>query len=335
MAVTQANILTNGAINTTGIAPNVPVVNGNASGSYAFPKTLQNQPFWMSFSFYQYQMPDLVAQNVYYADQGTIRLPFPNVMRDSHHVEYSAESLGLVGAAAVNAAKGAGGGLGGIAAGLGTGAGLGALGSAINGALGGGIAGQLVTGAQNVVGGVLQTAGLALNPFLSVMFKSPAFKQHQLSWKLAPTSQDESITLNSIINTFRGNMLPNLSNALGGTLLQYPNICQITISVNSDTYFTYAFKPAVIQNLDINWTGAGQPSFFGETKAPTEVEITLQLMEIEYWLGSDYGINPTNPVIQAIQQTAQTATQNLTTQPNSGQNYGTGVNFGDPVPSTQ
>jgi hypothetical protein len=304
------------SINQQGSSPAVPGV--GSTGSMYFPKDLSKQPFWISFSFYQYQMPDLIKQDVYYNDQGTIRLPLPNTMTDSQHVEYSAESLSLSQATSVAGAKAIGGpngSAGGVLAGLGIGAASGALSQAA-GALGGGGAQALYDGAKGVGAPVLQTAGMALNPFLSVMFKSPAFKQHSLSWKLSPSNEKESQTLNSIINTFRMNMLPNQSGALAGTLLTYPNIVQTTISVNNGQYFTYAFKPAVIQNMDINFAPSGQPSFFGNTKAPTEIEIRLQLMEIEYWLASDYGLQDNSlatkiseAVNSALNTVGQTATK--------------------------
>jgi hypothetical protein len=85
-------------------------------------------------------------------------------------------------------------------------------------------------------------------------------------------------------------MLPDQNGALGGTLLTYPNIVQVTVSVNDPTFFTYVFKPAVIESFSVNYTPGSQPSFFGTTKAPTEVILRLGLMEIEYWLSSDYGM---------------------------------------------
>jgi hypothetical protein len=304
---------------TIGQAPPLPGPQPQAKGGLNFPNDLSKQPYWMSFSFYQYQMPSLIQQNIYYADQGTIRLPLPNTLTDSQHVDYAAEPLQLVGAAAAATAQQIGG-AGGIAAGLGVGAAAGVLGG-LAGVLGGGAAAAAYKGAQGAGAAALQTAGLAVNPFLSVMFKSPAFKQHSLSWKLMPSNETESRILNNIVNTFRANMLPNQSGALGGTLLTYPNIVQTTISVNNGTYFTFAYKPAVIQNIDINFAAAGQPSFFWNG-APTEVEIRIQLMEIEYWLASDYGFADNSIATQIANALAQPAVQ---TPQNNGQTGGTQV----------
>ena len=63
----------------------------------------------------------------------------------------------------------------------------------------------------------------------------------------------------------------------------------ITISNANPNYFSYAFKPAIIKSVEINYAPEGQPSFFGETQAPTAVELRMELLEIEYWTQSDFG----------------------------------------------
>jgi hypothetical protein len=141
-------------------------------------------------------------------------------------------------------------------------------------------------------------SGSITNPLLTVLFKSPAFKKLQFEWKLAPSNESESRTVNSIINTIKYNMLPGTG--FGGGLLSYPNIVQLTISSRSADYFSYYFKPAVIESFSVNYTPSGTPSFFGTTKAPTEVQIRLGLMEIEYWLASDYGANREGVVGDAV-----------------------------------
>jgi hypothetical protein len=238
----------------------------------------------MTFCFYEYQMPDMISQTIkspLTEADNPIRLPMPNSMVDAQHVEYSAEGIGLAGAAAVTAAK--------TAENFNVNNLTGTIANAARAAAYG--IGSTAESFLNSTAGRAAgaTQGVALNPFLTVLFKSPAFKQHTLSWKLAPSNQAESSILNNIINKFRGNMLPNQSGALGGSLLTYPNIVQVTASGNNDQYFTYKFKPAVVRDISVNFTPQGQPSFFGSTKAPTEVELRVELMEIEYWLSNDYG----------------------------------------------
>jgi hypothetical protein len=257
-------------------------------GSLVFPVNLEKQPFWMSFSFYEYKMPNVVKQDVYYADKGTIRLPLPNSMVDDQKVQYNQEKLETVTGAAIGGLQNKDGG---AALAVGAVAGLKGLSNMLN------VGGQTGARAVEAIG---QAAGVTVNPFLTVMFKNPAFKNHAFEWKLSPSNQVESKELNSIVNKFKANMLPDQTGALGGSLLTYPNIVQITVSANSEDYFTYAFKPAVIESFTVNYTVGGQPSFFGSTKAPTEVSIRLGLMEIEYWLSSDYGQATKNSLAKSL-----------------------------------
>jgi hypothetical protein len=131
----------------------------------------------------------------------------------------------------------------------------------------------------------LQLGGLAQNPFLTVLFQSPAFKRHSFSWKLAPNNAQESNSLREIINAFKSNMLPGMSPNAGGTLLTYPNMA--IINLYPDETFLYKFKPCVVESLNVNYAVGGQPSFFKGTNAPTLVQIDVNFLEIEYWLKED------------------------------------------------
>lgn len=290
----------------------MPVTNGSeyltvnrkpqAGQSLTFPGDLVSYPFWMSFSFYQYRRPN-VGYNPNSFNRGitsisqqfmpngvqgpttgggilnsvgnTIRLPLPNQMVDNQEVQYTEEEAGLTAGMAINAFQQSGGG------------GVGAA-KAVGVAALGGLLGADRLSSSKAAALATQMMGVAVNPFLTVLFKSPKFKRHQLSWRLSPTNVKESATLNTILTTFRYNQLPSMSGAAGGALLTYPNIVQISVSNSSS--FLYRFKPAVIESLSINFTPGGQPSFFGRSGTPTEIEIRLSLLEIEYYLQDDYGI---------------------------------------------
>lgn len=264
--------------------------------SLVFPSDLARYSFWFTFTFYQYNVPLAGGQSgpqgsqVVLSNLGTVRLPMPNQMVDHSDVVYAVEELGLVAGAALAKFQQSGGSFGAALAGGATGLGVQAISNLTNAGPGG------TAGGGNIL---LQTQGLAVNPFLSVMFKSPAFKKHAFKWKLSPVNETESSNLNSIINTFRYNQLPSATSAFGGTLLAYPNIVQVTVSgstppaTNGPSMFSYTFKPAVIESFAANFAPNGQASMFGTTGAPTETEISISLLEIEYWLQNDYAGNPT------------------------------------------
>jgi len=140
---------------------------------------------------------------------------------------------------------------------------------------------------------LLAAAGQTANPFLAIMYRSPAFKTHNFMWRLSPSNKIESQTLNKIINTLKYNELPTFE--LSGFTLGYPNIVQVTLSCLTSDYFSFTYKPAVIRSFEVNYTPEGQPSFFGGSAtgdaAPTVVEIRMTITEIEYWTQSDFGLN--------------------------------------------
>jgi hypothetical protein len=80
-------------------------------------------------------------------------------------------------------------------------------------------------------------------------------------------------------------MLPAMAPSAGGTLLKYPNMAIISLSPNQD--YLYKFKPCVIESMSVNYASAGMPSFFKRSDAPVDVTISLNLLEIEYWLKED------------------------------------------------
>lgn len=285
------------AVNLTAVFNN----NANLSptGGLNFPSDLGSSsafPYWMSFSFYQYT-PVTFNNNVNLTDLGTIRLPLPNNMVDQQDVRFNATEMGLAIGMSMNQV-GSSNPIGGAAA-----------------ALGGSVVGKLA----NKFGGAdvanlgkypLQALGATLNPFMTVMFEAPSFKKHSFAWQLTPVSPGETQILNSIANTFKANQLPGT--ATGGLLLTYPSLVLIVVSNNDPNNFTYIFKPAVIESFSVNWTPAGQPSFFGSTKGPTMAEIRISLMEVEFWLNSDFtGTTVNNITIEQLQNTITSGVKSI------------------------
>lgn len=123
--------------------------------------------------------------------------------------------------------------------------------------------------------------GKAVNPFMFMMFKRPNFKEHTLQWTLAPNTPDESDTLRRIINTCKKAALPTKE----GLLMQYPDLCNVVLTAPGN--YLYKFKPCAIISVQVDYTGAGGPSFF-KTGAPTVVNLSLRLKEIELWSKDNY-----------------------------------------------
>jgi hypothetical protein len=126
--------------------------------------------------------------------------------------------------------------------------------------------------------------GNAVNPFQFMMFKRPGFKEHTLQWSLAPNTQQESDTLKKIINRCKKAALPSPSGGFAPGLVKYPEIAMV--SFKPDKYL-YKLKPCAIISVQVDYTGAGMPSFF-KSGAPTIVNLTLQLKELQLWSQDNY-----------------------------------------------
>jgi hypothetical protein len=287
LAIAGGVLTAEGAAIIKGALQNPEFIN-NSRYQYSeltFPEDLvtSERSFYITMQFMEYQRRSIFDQPFLDA-KGGIRLPIPNQLVDTMAVTYDqAEAPGAVGAAIEQGLKGRN------KQGSSDGAGiLQGLAGAAKGAVAGGALGALTGLAQAVGAPVeqgLQLGGLAQNPFLTVLFKQPQFKRHQFSWKLTPNNERESNNLRDIILTLKSNMLPAMAPSAGGTLLKYPNMAIISLSPNQD--YLYKFKPCVIESMSVNYASAGMPSFFKRSDAPVDVTISLNLLEIEYWLKED------------------------------------------------
>ena len=224
-----------------------------------------------------FQMSDYYRPSIFKAPKininSQVTLPIAANLVDTQRVTYAEESLGaLVGAAAEGAQPGQ------IAAG-----------ALLRGAVGGIERGLSVLGAGAAVPAVLQQFGVAANPFLTVMFKSPQFKRHQFAWRLSPNSRDETEALKRIIDRFRWASLPRALGSVGGAFLTYPNIVNVKFIPNEE--YMYVFKPCVIDSVSVAYAPNNIPAFFGRSQAPVEVELTLSLLEVEYWVQNHFNPN--------------------------------------------
>ena len=140
--------------------------------------------------------------------------------------------------------------------------------------------GATASSIMNVIG---PTFGYAINPMLWMLFQSPEFKEHTLSWTVVANNEQESNDIAKIIHEIKKHMSPAL--AFGGIAYSYPSVAHIKFHPNDD--FTFKFKPAVVLSVNVDYGGAGMPSFF-KNGAPTVVNISMLLKEIGLWTKQDY-----------------------------------------------
>ena len=256
--------------------------------SYVYPTDLvdDQRNMYIQIEFVKYEKRSVFSPP-FLSPLGGVALPIPKKINDQQAVVWEAVSGGMT-AAAIEAGKAANAAAGGGVAGAAAAAAAGATAGASYAALG---AGSAAAGSIGIDAGIFGAElGKAPNPFLTMLFKSGQFKEHTLNWTFTPHNQQESYNLVQIIQYFKYNMLPSyFGGALGGgLLLNYPNIA--ILRLYPDDFFTYRFKPCAIASVSTDYSGGGQPSFF-ENGAPTVINFSMQLKEIELWTQEDYGAN--------------------------------------------
>jgi hypothetical protein len=150
-----------------------------------------------------------------------------------------------------------------------------------------GLLGRVGSGlAPGAAGTVIEQAmGVAPNPWLTVVYQGPNFKDFKFSWKFSPDTAADSTVLLSVLNTFKKNMHSNLNAATNGVYLDYPRMVRPRFVPNDNTLWT--FKYCVLKEVVVNWASGGLPAFFHQTMAPVEVELVIVLQEIELWFRND------------------------------------------------
>lgn len=140
---------------------------------------------------------------------------------------------------------------------------------------------------------VLQLAGLAQNPFLTVLYNSPMYKRHSFHWTLIPENPDDSNILKHITNKFRFHEMPGINNsAPGGLLLNYPDMVKPLIV---PTGFFYDFKFCMIDPSRCELCTRRHTGIIHKDLVPTGIRIILHLLEIEYWTKGDVNDAIHNP----------------------------------------
>lgn len=287
----------------TGIGASVlkdPTALGQFMGNYRYPSDLTSgagRNFYIDIQFQKYQRRSIFMQPFMQA-MGGIQLPIPNTLNDVTLADWKPEAQPIVGAAIENALAQTGNDLSKLKqAGVSEAVSLsnqtlqnliaGGTVSALNnvGSILGSATGINFSGMNNSLNAALQLVGKSQNPFLTMMFKQPSFKEHSFQWRLAPRNAQESETIKQIILAFKANMLPAMAPGSGGIFLTYPNMAMISFYPAQD--FLYKFKPCVVTSFGVNYNGGGQPSFFRGTNAPTLIELSVRFLEIEYFLRED------------------------------------------------
>lgn len=248
---------------------NIEGENNSSVNFLQFPKDRAKYFMTLGMSDYSRKGKNLMEMSLNVTDH--ITLPLPQQMVDNHGVNYEQKELHQLAGSTV-------GGFSEL---------LGGNGSAAMSTFASGAFGVLAGVAQSAIGGNFSDAaaaqfGVAVNQFLTVMLKGPQYKKHEFSWKLSPRNEQESEAVRRIILTLNNAIAPGVF----GPLFTFPKVFEIKFNPNENVL--YKFKPAVIENMSVNYAPSGAPAFYRRTNAPDSVEIRLQFLELEFWLKDQF-----------------------------------------------
>lgn len=228
----------------------------------SFPSDLGNVGYYMTFIFSEYNRQSVFGPATPMMSGGAVALPMPDSINDNPTVDWEQTSVTekLVGGVQQMASSL---GVSGIIPGV----------------------GAATAAAGLYLGKLGAEQGLAINPFLIMLFKSSELKRFRFSWTLTPRTADESDTLNDIIKTFRRNMQPEPygSGLAGNAVLKYPLLVKPEFNPQ---HYMFKFKQCAIKSINVDYTGAGMPAFF-TTDAPVAVKLDIELFEVDTWTRRD------------------------------------------------
>jgi len=124
------------------------------------------------------------------------------------------------------------------------------------------------------------------NPYLKMLFRGLNFRNFEYLFKFTPHSEEESKQVQEIIQEFRRAALPSSRTEQGKPIanafkLGFPMELKIEYLYQGKTHqWLNKFKPCVITDLNVNYTGAG---FYASMRNgfPAQTELRLALSEID------------------------------------------------------
>jgi hypothetical protein len=237
-----------------------------------FPKDMGK--YWIYLGFEKANIGSITGANAPVRSRrgtGNVILPLPINLTDANHLEYQA--LSLTGAVAGMGANifDAVGGIGRIGNFFGVKAdNMGAF-------------GNFLTSGASALGNAAETAGAligeAVNTHQTLKFVQPTLKNHSFTWKLVPSSKEESEMLHTIIKYIKSRIYPTST----GLTFSYPDLVNVYM-YNADKMFY--FKPAYVSGFAVNYTTEGGPAFHKDSY-PVSVQIDMNITETSVWLSTD------------------------------------------------
>ena len=147
---------------------------------------------------------------------------------------------------------------------------------------------SIVEAATGGAGGALlsRTKGVIMNPNMELLFKKPQLRPFTFTFKLAPRSRSEAVSVINIIRTFKQSMAPIRSES--NLFLRTPHTYRLQYMSRGKVHpYLNMFKECALTNLNMKYTPDGNYATY-EDGVMTAYEMTMQFKEIEPVFNDDY-----------------------------------------------
>lgn len=126
------------------------------------------------------------------------------------------------------------------------------------------------------------TAGIVRNPHTAMLFNGVNLREFTLNWRLSPRNEQQSRSINQIINVLKLAMHPDLE--LYGFALNYPNL--VRIDFNNDKESMINIDLAFISDLSVNPTPSGHAYY--RNGHPSIIDLSMHVKEIRIKTTDDF-----------------------------------------------
>jgi hypothetical protein len=255
-----------------------------SNAALKFP-TNERPAYGMMFKFvkYKYDISGTKAQLTTSVQGSHIFLPMPTSINNTISTNYDLTQLGIAGQL-YKAGYDAGHGVGDAMKGMDVGSANQVLTKAGKLAVDTSayVARKFISGISAETGASIDLdRGTVPNPYTVATFQNVSPRSHTLTFRLVPLSQKDSQAIQKIVKNFEWHSLPGKSDLF----LTYPD--EMEVSFYGSEYL-FQFARCVITSVSTNYTAMGAPSFMVDT-APSAVEVTLNLQEVEQLTRESYG----------------------------------------------
>jgi len=152
---------------------------------------------------------------------------------------------------------------------------------------------QLAANAVNVFGAnvsvnqiLARSEGKVLNPNMELLFNNVTLRTFRFSFKMTPRDENESTSIKSIIRTLKKNMAAKSVD--DGLFLKTPNVFELQYKKGNRPHpFLNTFKPAVLSDMSVNYTGENVYATYGDG-TPLAIIMTLTFKELVPIYEADY-----------------------------------------------